>query len=239
MPARKSPKKKNSIKKTNANGTGRKKVAVKKSKGIKSAPKKPAPGKKTKKKRVDNNSAYLLNTNLPERYNKTYLRVLPKDPNWLFVYWEISEETIDTAINKTGIEQFKAAKPILRLLDITDIEYNGTNAWKYFDVHVHYYANNWYVKVPEPGRTYIVEYGNITSGVTFFPMMQSNVVKTPRDNYSEIIDEKWSTAGTKELTRFSINYPEESYGGASGSLLQTPSFLGSSENTPTDSSVRK
>ena len=229
MTARKPPKKKNT-----AIGTGRKKAG-----GKKDIKEKSTPEKKRKRKHTDRKTTYRLKMDLPESYNRTYVRALPKDPNWLFVYWEMSEETIETLRNKMGIEQFEAAKPVLRLLDITDIDYNGTNAWKYFDIRIHHYANNWYVKFPEPGRTYIIEYGNITPEGTFIMVMQSNVVKTPRDNYSEIIDKEWSTAGTKELSTFSVNYPDESFGGASDSMIQTASFPGSSDNTPQDSSTRK
>jgi hypothetical protein len=216
-----------------------KKATPKQSKKKKPVRKKATPEKKSKKKHTDHSSTYRLDTDLPESYNRTYLRAMPKDPNWLFVYWEISEETIETQRNKMGIEQFEAAEPVLRLLDITDIDYNGTNAWKYFDTHVHYYANNRYLKVPEPGRTYIIEYGNITPEGTFIKVTQSNVLKTPRDNYSEIIDEEWATADTEELSTFSVNYPDESFGGASDSILPTVSFLGSSDNTPQNSSAPK
>lgn len=230
MTARKSPKKKSVFKKTTARKTDRKNAT-----GKKAGKKNSTPPKKSKKKRTGYNSKYVVITDLPDCYNRTYLRALPKDPEWLFAYWEISKELIDTLRNKMGDEQFEAAKPILRLLDITDIDYNGTNAWKCFDIHVHYYANNWYVKVPEPGRVYIIEYGTITPEGVFFSIMQSNVVKTPRDNYSEIIDEEWSTASSSELTRFTINYPEESFGGASDSIMQTAPFAGSSENIPPES----
>ena len=240
MPTRKPPVKKSAPRKT----TIQKKTAVKKSKAKKKISKKKTGKKKVKTtrktilKKGTYNSHYSFNTDLPESYNKTYLRALPKDPTWLFLYWEITKETIDNMINNMGSERFEAAKPVLRLIDITDIEYDGTNEWKYFDINIHYYANNWYVKVPEPGRAYLVKYGSITTDGTFHTIMQSNVVKIPRDNISDIIDEEWATVKTDEMLRFSTSTPLSSVG-ASDNVVQPPLFQGSSENLLEDNTFRK
>ena len=110
MTARKSPKKKSVSKKTTARKTDRKNAT-----GKKAGKKNSTPPKKSKKKRTGYNSKYVVITDLPDCYNRTYLRALPKDPEWLFAYWEISKEHIDTLRNKMGDEQFEAAKPTIRV----------------------------------------------------------------------------------------------------------------------------
>ena len=234
MPVRKTSMKKSASKKTPIGKTTNKKSALKKSTAkIKIHKKSNIIGKKSYY-----HSKHLLNTDLPEYYHKTYLRALPKDPQWLFLFWEITEETIDNVKNSIGTERFETAKPVLRLLDITDIEYDGTNAWKYFDITVHYYANNWYVKVPEPGRVYLVKYGNVTTDGTFYTIMQSNVVKMPRDTISDTIDEEWATIKTDDMLRFSVSTTLSPVG-ASDNVLPPPIFQGSSENLLKDNTIRK
>jgi hypothetical protein len=244
MPTRQSFKKKKRTRNSGANTKGARKTAVTIPAGKRSIIEKKAPQRKKRMKgKSPANKTRCTHTTLPELpqcYHKTYLRVLPKDPDWLFVYWEMSQETVDTVRNTLGDEQFEAGKPALRLCDITDIEYDGTNAWKQYDIYVHYYANNWYIKVPESGRTYIAEYGIMKRNGTFFTIMQSNILKTPYDNISEIIDEEWSTINTDDLIRFSTSYMVASFTSTDDSSVhKTSAFSGSSENFPADSTVKR
>ena len=39
-----------------------------------------------------NAPAYSLSASIPERYNDTYVRAIPKDPQNTFVYWEMPQE---------------------------------------------------------------------------------------------------------------------------------------------------
>ena len=104
MPTRKSPVKKSAPRKTPV----KKKGSIKKTKVKKKISKKKAGKKKVKAKRKTiikkgkYSSRYSFNTDLPESYNKTYLIALPKDPHWLFLYWEIAEDTIDNMKNNIG-----------------------------------------------------------------------------------------------------------------------------------------
>lgn len=148
---------------------------------------------------------YFFNTELPQYYNQTYLRAMPRDPQWLYLYWELSRQTIDGIKNALGEEIFETSKPILRVSDITDIQYNGSNAHHTFDVAINHYANNWYLKVPQAGRTYVVEYGFMTPAGKFYLVIASNDVMIPRDSISDIIDEEWTTTKTEELIRASTD----------------------------------
>src|SRR3989338_1355737 len=84
-----------------------------------------------------------------------------------------------------------SAKVVLRVYDVTDIIFNGNNAHKYFDIEIRGGARNWYIKVGESDRSFCVDMGFLTSYGTFFVIVRSNVVKTPRVGVSEIIDEDW------------------------------------------------
>jgi hypothetical protein len=146
---------------------------------------------------------YFFHTDIPDTYNETYMRAIPRDPEWIFVYWEISEPTMNDLKRKMGGTEFGIAKKLLRLCDVTEIIYNGSNAWRYTDIEINRIANNWYIKVPEPSRTYLVECGFLTSDGRFLLAVRSNVVKVPRLGLSPVLDQQWSTAASDELIRMS------------------------------------
>jgi uncharacterized protein len=148
---------------------------------------------------------YFFHADIPDSYNDTYMRAMTRDPEWLFVYWEISEAFRNSLKSKMGDAAFESAKKLLRLCDVTDIDYNGTNAQHYVDIEINDYANNWYVHVPESGRAYVVECGLLTSDGKFFLAVRSNVVNVPHFGLSPIQDEEWTTASTDELIRMSAD----------------------------------
>ncbi len=143
---------------------------------------------------------YFFSTELPAAYNQTFLYALPRDPEWIYLYWEFDEKTL-AGIQKTmGAETYKASRRILRLLDIT--ETSPENAWG-ADIEINAYANNWYLKVPESGRRYLVECGHLAPDGSFFLITRSNPIDVPRGSVSEITDEQWMTAHTEELIKAS------------------------------------
>ena len=144
---------------------------------------------------------YFLHTDIPDVYNDTYMRALPRDPEWIFVYWEISESSRNALKGKMGEAAYHSSKKLLRLSDVTDRNYDGSNAQGYTDIEINDYANNWYVRVPEPGRTYLVECGFLTSEGRFFLGVRSNAVNVPHFGLSAVRDGE--LAGTDELLRMS------------------------------------
>lgn len=144
---------------------------------------------------------YFFHTDIPDVYNDTYMRALPRDPEWVFVYWEISESSRNGLKGKMGEAAYHSSKKLLRLYDVTDRNYDGSNAQSYTDIEINDYANNWYIRVPEQGRTYLVECGFLTSEGKFFHAVRSNAVNVPHFGLSATRDGE--LAGTDELLRMS------------------------------------
>ena len=144
---------------------------------------------------------YFFHTDIPDVYNDTYMRALPRDPEWIFVYWEISESSRNGLKGKMGEAAYHSSKKLLRLYDVTGRNYDGSNAQSYTDIEINDYANNWYIRVPEPGKTYLVECGFLTSEGRFFHAVRSNAVNVPHFGLSAKRDGEW--AGTDELLRMS------------------------------------
>jgi hypothetical protein len=149
--------------------------------------------------------SYRFSTDIPQEYGETYMRALPRDPEWTYVYWEFTPATISSLKKYIGAEDYDSSRRILRLHDITDVEYNGSNSWHHFDIEINVYANTWFLKIPEPARTYIVECGHITADGKFFLIIRSNIFSVPKTGISPINDEEWSTVSTDELIAISAN----------------------------------
>lgn len=129
---------------------------------------------------------------LPSRYGDNKVVILVRDPYWLHAYWEITDER-KSHIEREAQASWGSLRKVLRVYDVTDIIFDGTNANKSFDIDLTQDANNWYIHVGEPNRSWCVDLGVITSSGRFILIARSNVVTTPRDRASDVIDEEWMT----------------------------------------------
>ncbi len=141
---------------------------------------------------------YFFSTDIPDHYNETYMRAMPRDPVWIFAYWEISQDSIGGLKVSMG-DGFAGARWVLRVSDVTGIDYNGENAWRTMDIDISFNASSWYIKVWEPGRDYLIQGGLLTRDLAFFEAVRSNAIRMPRAGVSTITDAEWSMAGSNAL----------------------------------------
>jgi hypothetical protein len=127
---------------------------------------------------------------LPVAYGEDTIVLLVRDPYWVHVYWDITRETLARAQDALG-ESWPEARSILRVYDVTGVEFDGTNANSYFDVEITGGASNWYVNVHVPNRAYCAEIGLLSATGEFVVLARSNVATTPRDVPSDVTDEEW------------------------------------------------
>lgn len=127
---------------------------------------------------------------LPSRYGDNKIVVLVRDPHWVYAYWEITDER-KSHIEKEAQARWDNLRKVLRVYDVTGVTFDGTNANRSFDIDLTSDANNWYINVGEPNRAWCVDLGVITSGGRFILIARSNIVSTPRDRASEVVDEEW------------------------------------------------
>ena len=155
------------------------------------------------------------NYELPLRYGTTRLTLLVKDPFWIFAYWEIAPSSLEAIRKRIGQQALAAAKVVLRMYDVTLVDFNGSNANSFFDIEVGAHAANWYVNLWRDDVSYVGEIGLRTLEGTFFALARSNVVHTPAVGYSTRSEQIWmevkdeaaspayviSRAGTKQDLR--------------------------------------
>lgn len=128
---------------------------------------------------------------LPHCYGVDRMVLLARDPHWIFAYWEITVTKQDEFTNNFGPEAWSATHPVLRVYDITGVDFNGKNALSYTDIHISESTDNWYVQVGKPDRSFCVDLGRMFPDGHFITLLRSNPVTTPRASLSDRMDEEW------------------------------------------------
>lgn len=129
---------------------------------------------------------------IPSGYGKTESFLLPKDPAWLFLFWEITASTFDYIRSEYGADTLRQARTVIRLHDVTGVAlFDGTNSVCYYDMPVIFEAKSWYINAPQSGRTYVADLGYITTDGRFILVSRSNATSLPPGKISDVIDDKW------------------------------------------------
>lgn len=127
---------------------------------------------------------------LPSSYDLDRIVLQVRDPHWLHTYWELRTQTIEELKARLG-NKFHSARRVLRVYDVTNIIFNGSNANRFFDILINDLANSWYINTAGPGCSWCVDLGLMLADGTFITIVRSNVVQTPLDGPSWITDEEW------------------------------------------------
>jgi len=146
-----------------------------------------------------------------DRYSENRIVLMIRDPYWCFAYWDLTSEKQAEVITEIS---GGSVKLILRVYDVTGLDFNGANANRFMDIQVGEESNNWYLNVWAADHAYCVDLGLLHPDGKFTVLARSNVVTTPRDAISSIIDEEWmvvdetfdrlyKAAGAEELGRSS------------------------------------
>ena len=107
---------------------------------------------------------------------------LPRDPQWAYVFWEISEADRAQAL-ASGASQL-----CLRVADVTGLAGGSAHPHTLQEVVVDSYATEWYLPVPLSDRDYRVELGyRKGSGGGWISLAFSSVARVPALHPSEQI----------------------------------------------------
>lgn len=126
---------------------------------------------------------------MPYEYEEDNVCLMPRTSDSLYAYWSFTESIKQMAEHhfRTKWEELPS---VLKIYDVTDIEFFGHNAHRTFEVELPPMTNNWFLQSLEPGRTFIVDIGTRTFDGSFFTLLRSNPAETSPDPYNSIHDEK-------------------------------------------------
>lgn len=131
------------------------------------------------------------NPGLPSNYGDTKAVMLPRDPIWIYVYWEINRDTVEQIQSKYG-QNFDPSGLTIRVYDVTGIDFDGANANKFFDISVNPNAMSWYINVGEFNRSWCVDVGYILKNGKFITVARTDSMAMPRHGVSDVTDEQWA-----------------------------------------------
>lgn len=162
---------------------------------------------------------------LPSGYGSTRLTLMPINPYRIHAYWEIALADLESARHSLG-EGAESATTVLRVHDVTGINFDGTNARHMFDVEVGG-AANWYLTLWSANRSYVGDLGLRAPGGHFVPLVRSNIVHTPglvpSDRREELwVEVSWKARPILRPARGPAPYQEVKTFPRSGSPTTTP-----------------
>ncbi len=128
---------------------------------------------------------------LPLNYGDNKIVILPRDPVTVYAYWEINESKKAEVKEKFGRDIFQKTPYTLRIYDVTNIDFNGLNSHRFFDIELPSGVNNWYINIDEGGKSCCVDIGLHIPGGDFFILARSNFITLPTGKISDVNDEEW------------------------------------------------
>jgi hypothetical protein len=134
--------------------------------------------------------AELEHKELPLRYNEDVIVLQIRDPWWAHAYWDVSSSTLGR-LRSQHSPDFDGARWVLRAYDVSFINFDGTNAHRFFDTGIDQEARNWYLNFGSPGTSWCVDLGMILADGRFITVVRSNIISLPLDGPSWITDEEW------------------------------------------------
>lgn len=128
---------------------------------------------------------------LPRSYGINRLVLMVRDPYWLHAYLEITATRQEEFNAAFGSKAWNSTRPVLRVYDVTGVDFNGYNANSYMNITVQELVDNWHIPAGQPNRSFCVDLGRMFPDGRFVTLLRSNVVTTPRSSLSECLDEEW------------------------------------------------
>ncbi|MFA6142029.1 MAG: DUF4912 domain-containing protein [Candidatus Omnitrophota bacterium] len=141
----------------------------------------------------------------PSGYGDNKIVLLVRDPWWVFTYWEIRKDREEEIVRKIESAGERASKSVLRVYDVTSVNFNGKNAHSFFDIELKNLASNWYINVNSPDRAWVVDIGILSNKGNFYLLARSNVVRTPAFGMSDVLDAEWMMPDDGYWKMFSLS----------------------------------
>ncbi len=108
----------------------------------------------------------------PETYGVNRIRLLVRDPDWIFAYWDVNPAAMSDLGRSIGERALALSRLTLRIVDPT----SGARS----DILLPYGSRWWYVRTDSSRRTYRADLGVTLPSGEFRRLAESNTVVTPR-----------------------------------------------------------
>jgi hypothetical protein len=126
---------------------------------------------------------------LPDSYGLDRLVALVRDPEWVFTYWELNGNTLESVKKERGAEFVDSCAWVMRLYRVDE------DAAADFEIDPA--AGGWYVHVGRPGR-YVFEVALLSPDGEWISLLVSQMLGAPYAGISDRIAETWRLSPEEE-----------------------------------------
>lgn len=137
---------------------------------------------------------------LPSGYGESRVVLMPRDPQWAYAYWDISNEHKED-LRKQGGQQLA-----LRIYDVTDIDLDNQSAHNLQEYPCDEMAREWYLPIPVSDRDYIIDIGYRCADGRWLVLARSARVHVPPVYPSDWIEDVFITVDFEEDLRGATKY---------------------------------
>jgi len=134
---------------------------------------------------------------IPELYSEDRIAVLPRDPHWVFIYWDLSGEKL-----KKISSEFLQGKPemlrfVLRLKTVSGKRKIKSSPSGFKDVEVPSVARSWYLKIDDNRKEYFLELGIKTKDGKYVMLLRSKPFTLPAGKIADTEGEEWMSVSER------------------------------------------
>ncbi|MFQ3634457.1 MAG: DUF4912 domain-containing protein [Cyanobacteriota bacterium] len=126
-------------------------------------------------------------SDLPDGYGESRIVLMPRDPQWVYAYWDIPNS------QKEELRRQGGSRLALRLYDVTDINMAVQRPHSLQQYECDELAREWYLPVPVSDRDYLVEIGYVCTDGRWLVLAQSAPVRVPPVYPSDWVDDQFIT----------------------------------------------
>jgi uncharacterized protein len=124
---------------------------------------------------------------LPNGYGESRVVLMPRDPEWAYTYWDISNDR-KQELRRQGGQQLA-----LRIYDVTDVNLEIQSPHSIQEYPCDELAREWYVPIPVSDRDYAIDIGYRCADGRWLVLARSAEVRVPPVYPSDWIEDQFIT----------------------------------------------
>ena len=129
---------------------------------------------------------------LPSGYGDSRIVILPRDPQWAYAYWDISNQ------HKEELRRQGGQQLALRLFDVTDLDLSIQSPHSVQEYGCDEMAREWYLPLPVSDREYLLEIGYRTWDGRWLKLARSEAMRVPPVYPSDWVEDQFVTLDWEE-----------------------------------------
>ena len=132
---------------------------------------------------------------LPSGYGDSRIVIMPRDPQWAYAYWDVSND------HKQALRQQGGQALALRLYDVTDTNMGSQSPHSLQEYFCDELAREWYLPVPVSDRDYILEIGYRCADGRWLVLASSAAMRVPPVYPADWVEDHFLTLDWEENLR--------------------------------------